>query len=256
MSKPRSPQVLYLGDGAADGAAAYLLGIAHRGGIEMQHVASDQAVDAKLWERAWDLVILSDYPSSLIEPEMLASLEARVQAGTGLWMIGGWASFHGQHGGWEKTCIASLLPVAMQSADDRVNCQTPAVACVLNPHPMIAQLPFAQRPPSVGGYNQVSLRPGAELILGVQPLGLHRSNTGQWALRPGGVDPLLAISKLGQGRVMAWMTDVAPHWIGGWVDWGESRVVARHPASREVEVGQDYVQFVLNMLDWLLGRSG
>lgn len=245
--------MLYLGDGAVDGAAAYLLAIAHHGGLAMHHVPSHQAVTRELWQRSWDLVIVSDYPSALVEDDMLASLEARVQAGMGFWMIGGWASFHGQSAGWDQTCVASLLPVRMQDRDDRVNCESPAVACVQHPHPIIADLPFAKRPPSVGGYNRVEMRPGAKLLLGVQRLGVHWSASQQWALAPGEMDPLLAISSVGQGRVMAWMTDVAPHWIGGWVDWGRSRMVMRHPQSREVEVGQDYVQFVLNMLGWLLG---
>lgn len=247
--------MLYLGDGAVDGAAAYLLAIAEHGNISMHHVRSDQAVARDLWERPWDLVILSDYPSALVEPELLASLPDRVRAGMGLWMIGGWASFQGQSGAWDRTCLASLLPVVIQERDDRVNCESPAVACVQTSHAIIADLPFADRPPSVGGYNRVSVKPGSELLLGVQTLGVHQTSPGRWALEPGEVDPLLAISSVGQGRVMAWMTDVAPHWIGGWVDWGRSRMVMRHPKSREVEVGQDYVQFVLNMLGWLLGRE-
>lgn len=256
MSDPRSCQVLYLGDGAVDGAASYLLGIAHRAGIAMHHVPSNQRVERELWERPWDLVILSDYPSALVDAELLDGLESRVKAGMGLWMIGGWASYRGLNGAWNQTSVAPLLPVSMQEHDDRINCESPAVACVHQEHIILGELPFAARPPSVGGYNRVTLRSGAQLLLGVQQLGLHKTASGQWALCPGGVDPLLAVSQLGQGRVLAWMTDVAPHWIGGWVDWGQSRITARHPASREVEVGQDYAQFVLNMLDWVLGKIG
>jgi hypothetical protein len=45
--------------------------------------------------------------------------------------------------------------------------------------------------------------------------------------------------------------DVAPHWVGGLVDWGDGeRVTARAPGSWEIEVGNFYSQLVANLLAW------
>lgn len=254
MSK--SKRVLYLGDGAVDAAAAYLLGVGHRAGFEMHHLPSDQRPSASLWNAPWDLLVLSDYPATGLTEAMDQGVAARVQAGMGLWMIGGWASFHGQSGRWNQSKLHMLLPVEIQDQDDRVNCDGPAVAVQQGSHRLVEGLPFDERPPGVGGYNRVRMRSDAELVLGVQRLGLRRGAEGGWEMEPAPIDPLLALGVHGAGRCVAWMTDVAPHWVGGWVDWGSERVVARHPASREVEVGADYAKFLARILDWAsAGRS-
>ena len=61
---------------------------------------------------AFDAIILSDVPSTLFEAEQLKWLhECVAERGTGLLMAGGEFSFSG--GEWDKTPLASLLPVSM-----------------------------------------------------------------------------------------------------------------------------------------------
>jgi uncharacterized membrane protein len=56
---------------------------------------------------------------------------------------------------------------------------------------------------------------------------------------------LLVVHDHRNGRVLALTTDVAPHWVGGMVDWG-SRI--RINGS---ELGDNYIRFLHNVLNWL-----
>jgi len=58
----------------------------------------------------------------------------------------------------------------------------------------------------------------------------------------------------GQGRTAALATDVAPHWVGGMVDWGDRRIVQDLPGGF-VEIGNWYAEFFRNLLVWT-GRMG
>jgi hypothetical protein len=49
--------------------------------------------------------------------------------------------------------------------------------------------------------------------------------------------PLLVTGQHGAGRVAAITTDVAPHWVGGFVDWGDARVAAQADGAPAIEVG-------------------
>ena len=63
--------------------------------------------------------------------------------------------------------------------------------------------------------------------------------------------PLLVLGMHGAGRTAALMTDLAPHWVGGFVDWGDGeRVKAQAPGSWQIEVGNFYSQFIANLLAW------
>ena len=63
--------------------------------------------------------------------------------------------------------------------------------------------------------------------------------------------PLLAFGAFGKGKTAALTTDLAPHWVGGWVDWGTERLTAQAPGGNEVEVGQFYAQFISQLAGFL-----
>ena len=69
------------------------------------------------------------------------------------------------------------------------------------------------------------------------------------------VYPVLVVGSAGQGRTAAFASDVAPHWVGGFVDWGETRVAAQAPGGPAIEVGVAYSQFWKQLLAWT-GRLG
>lgn len=241
--------VLYLGDTSLQGAAAYLAGLIHRAGWALDYVPSHLPAGGELFDRPRSLYILSDYPASRLSVPLQQRLVQAVEAGAGLLMIGGWESYHGCGGDWDRTSIASVLPVEISSTDDRVNCDQPAVVRCVREHPAVQGLPWDSRPPCIGGFNRFRPKSGAQLILETQRFRAGRDGSG-FRFEPVGCDPLLVAGTHGQGRVAALATDVAPHWVGGLVDWGEGRVAAQAPGAEAVEVGDRYAQFFQQLLAW------
>src|SRR5258706_2211 len=84
--------------------------------------------------RARSLYIISVYPAQRIEPTKQQKILEHVRAGSGLLMIGGWDSFHGSAGGWDHTPVGEALPVEIDSHDDRVNCDQPALVRCAKSH--------------------------------------------------------------------------------------------------------------------------
>ena len=140
-----------------------------------------------------------------------------------------------------------------------MNCDHPAFVQVVNEtHQITLNLPWNDRPPLIGGYNRFAVRQGATQLLQVARFTATRQGS-EYALTPSCQDPLLVVSSHGHGRVAAFATDVAPHWIGPWVDWGPERVKAQGPGAGEVEVGNLYAQFFRQLVGWvgnLKSRNG
>lgn len=242
--------ILYLGDTALDQAASYLAGILDAAKIEFRYAPSDQAFDDAWLTADVAAVVLSDYPSANFTGAQLARLGERVRESMGLLMIGGWESFTGCAGGYNATCLKDILPVRMSDTDDRVNS---AAACVIRQeadHPIAASIPFRQSPPCLTGYNRLTAKPETQTVLSVVK---HCVTDG-----PGGftfacerTDPLLVVGVCGKGRVGAYASDVAPHWSGGFVDWGQTRMALKAPGAEEVEVGNWYIRFFRQMIQWI-----
>jgi uncharacterized membrane protein len=72
---------------------------------------------------------------------------------------------------------------------------------------------------------------------------------GDFTFSPGAESPLLVVGEHGRGRTAALATDVAPHWVGGLVDWGDQRVVQQVGAGF-IDVGNWYARFFRNLLVW------
>ncbi|MBA2480592.1 MAG: hypothetical protein H0V44_08015 [Planctomycetes bacterium] len=245
--------ILYLGDSSLSGAAGYLAGLMTSFGFGYDHVPSDVAVDvAAVGGRR--LVVLSDYPAKLLAAPAQARLAAEVRAGTGLLMIGGWESFCGLGGDWAASAVAEALPVAISATDDRINCDQPALALRVADHATVQGLPWDLRPPTIGGFNRVTTKPGATTVLEVQRFSARQLDGG-FEFQPSDLHPLLVVGAHGKGRTAALTTDLAPHWVGGFVDWGDSRVTATAPGSWTIEVGSDYARFVRSLLTWT-GKLG
>lgn len=245
--------ILYFGDTSLTTAAAYLGGLLAKAGWIFDYVASDVSVDAPEIVDGRSLVILSDYPSARMSPSVAEAVVEAVSRGTGLVMLGGWESYHGLGGDWDRTAVARILPVEISAADDRRNCDHPVFLQPVSDHPILRGLPWKDRPPLIGGFNQVRPKPGTEVLLeGVHvrarftPVGLEATPTDR--------TPLLAVSHHGSGRVACLMTDVAPHWVGPLVDWGDARITAQAPGAGEVEVGSLYALFFTQLLEWAMKR--
>ncbi len=246
--------VLYLGDTALKGAGAYLAGVMSFYEIDFKYLASNEKFSESLLNKNWAAVIISDYPANNFSGGQLESLAQRVREGMGLLMIGGWESFTGANREYTDTALKDILPVVMAREDDRVNCFGPCLIEKTNNHPIVNSLPFDKAVPGIGGFNRVTAKSDAAVILCARMFKACRQSETFGFVPASEAQPLLVIGSYGKGRVMAFATDVAPHWVGGLVDWGCSRVNAQAPGANPIEVGNWYARLLANMVNWTAGK--
>ncbi len=248
-------QILYLGDTALKEAASYLAGVMTHAGLQFDYLASDRKF-AEAPGSDYQAFILSDYPAGNFAPGELEALAKKVENGAGLVMIGGWESFTGPNREYTSTVLKDVLPVVMQPSDDRLNCPQPCLVEKMAEHSIVSGLPFDDLPPGIGGFNVVSAKPDARMILASRRFTVRRTASG-FAFSPiEKSDPLLVIGTYGKGRTVAFASDVAPHWVGGLVDWGNARVSAQAPGGNAIEVGNWYAQLFANIVKWAAGLLG
>jgi len=242
-----NPAICYLGDDHLGGAAAYLTGVLAHYGMPVDRVDGADAPPHDFLRRAYALYVVSDYPAERFRPGEMEHIAAAVRDGAGLLMLGGWESFHGRLGEYHRTPLADVLPVTMQASDDRRNCAQPCLIHKTAEHPILEGLPW-DAPPAIGGYNALGVRPGADLLLELAPFAVARCGD-DYRFAPGPRAPLLVVGTFGAGRTAALATDVAPHWVGGWVDWGDRRIT-QSVATGFIEVGNHYARFFRNLVAW------
>lgn len=244
--------ILYLGDTALAGAASYLGGVMTHAGLKFEYRPSDAALRPEDVATPHALYILSDYPAKMIAQPLQQRIVEHVARGAGLLMLGGWETYCGLGGDWAGTPIAEILPVEIATTDDRRNCDDLVlVHCQQETHPAVAGLPWTDRPPIIGGFNEVRAKPTGETLLTARRFRATFAGDAV-QLAPGSVHPLLVVGVHGHGRTAALTTDLAPHWVGPLVDWGDRRVQARAPGAGEIEVGDLYARFVEQVLRWTL----
>ena len=249
-----SKSILYLGDTKLTGAGSYLAGVMNAYGIGFEYLASDEKFSDSLLEGNCEALIISDYPAGNFSPEQLDLIAERVKGGMGFLMIGGWESFTGVNCEYTDTVLKDVLPVFMQPTDDRVNCSSPCLVEKTAEHPIIDSLPFDEDAPGIGGFNLLAAKPESTTILSAQKFKACRSENGFMFTPFENPIPLLVVSSCGKGRVAAFASDVAPHWVGGLVDWGDSRLAAQAPGASDIEVGNWYGKLFANMVRWTAGK--
>jgi uncharacterized membrane protein len=246
-------RICYLGDDHLGGAAAYLAGILTHYGLAFDHVPSASPPPVDFAERAYAAYVVSDYPSAQFLPGQMERIAERVSEGAGLVMLGGWESYFGRLGEYHRSPLAEVLPVAMSDADDRRNSAQPCLIRQGAEHEILAGLPW-DAPPGIGGYNAFTPKPGAEVLLTAVRFAVHQ-HEGRFEFTAGEEVPLLVVGQHGHGRTAALATDVAPHWVGGWVDWGDRRV-HQEIAGGFIEVGNHYAEFFHNLVRWASPAAG
>ena len=163
-------------------------------------------VDAKLFQLAphfFDRTRFGTKP--LVFPDRIRLTMEAVRAGKGLMMLGGWYSFTGElgKGGWGRTRLAELLPVRCLEVEDLVETTegfSPQVTAA--GRKAFGGCALESAPPLLG-YNKTRPLKGGTVLLKVRETG----------------DPLLAVRSFGRGRVLAYMSDPAPHWGCNFVYW-------------------------------------
>jgi len=194
-----------------DTGISYLQQALTAAGIAFTHLPNHLA-DARFPNTAeglsqFDVIVLSDIGSNTLllhpdtwlrgkpTPNRLRLLKEWVSTGGGLAMCGGYYSFSGIYGAarYHKTPIEDVLPVSIQPYDDRVEAPEGAQPEIINSgHPILNGIPIPW--PSLLGFNELTVKAGAELLAAVQNY------------------PLLAVQTFGQGRTLAWASDIGPHW--------------------------------------------
>ncbi|MEK6438211.1 glutamine amidotransferase [Pseudonocardia sp. T1-2H] len=164
---------------------------------------------------AFDVIVISDIGSNSFllpdetflrsekSPNRLGLVADYVGRGGGLVMIGGYLSFTGIDGKarYGMTPLADVLPVAMLPHDDRIEMSDGLKVDVVEPgHPILGGTPAAW--PPLLGYNRVLPKPGSVVV----------ARTGD--------DPMLVTGEYGEGRAVAFASDLAPHWAPPeFVEW-------------------------------------
>ena len=247
-----SEKILYIGDTALDSAACYLAGVLTHYGIDFDYIPTGERCDADRIA-GYSAFVISDYPADDFGQGALEKIKDAVSAGAGLFMPGGWDSFVGCGGGYDKSPLKEVLPVIMNSGDDRVNSHRIELVIKQDEHPILDGLDFESDIPSIGGYNDFQAKQDAKVLLSTQTY--SASVSGDEAIFSKlGSRPLLAVGYYRQGRVAALATDLAPHWVGGLVDWGKQRVYAKAAGSIDIEVGSDYAKLMSNIVKWVSKR--
>jgi hypothetical protein len=99
----------------------------------------------------------------------------------------------------------------------------------------------------------VKAKPNSREILSARRFKAERKGKGFTFASLGEPDPLLVAGTHGKGRVTAYTSDAAPHWVGGLVDWGDARITACGRGANPVEVGNWYARFFHQIIKWTMG---
>ena len=163
----------------------------------------------------YDVVLLSDIGANtfLLLPEVVSQgirsvnllklIKEYVLCGGGLCMIGGYMTYQGMEakGKWKDSPVEQVLPVTLQSGDDRVEAPE-GIDLIAEDimHPVLRGLP--KQWPYILGYNRVQAKEDTCVLI------------------RNGADPILVVGEYGKGRSMAYTTDCTPHWAPkAMLDW-------------------------------------
>lgn len=242
--------ILYLGDTSLTAAAGYLAGVLTHFGISFDYLASGKKFSDSFLLKNYNALIISDYPSANFPTQQLEKIAKSIENGMGLLMIGGWESFTGIGGGYKNTILKDVLPVIMSESDDRINWPGSCLAVKKVEHEILGSLPFDTNAPCIGGFNKFITKKGAKVILASQKFSAKRNGDNFVFEKIGSEEPLLIADSFGKGRVAAFASDVAPHWVGPFVDWGNKRITVQAKDAKQIEVGNWYAQFFANLVRW------
>ena len=180
----------------------------------------------------FDVVLLSDVGSNTLllhpdtftrgrpTPNRLKLLREWVNRGGGLMMAGGYLSFQGFEGkaNYHRTPIEEILPVSIDPFDDRVETPEGVNAQVISTeHEIVAGLDAEW--PILLGYQHTTPKSDAQVLATVED------------------NVLLATREVGDGRTLAFTSDISPHW-----------------APEEFMSWNGYGKLFAQALTWLAGK--
>ncbi|WP_299970994.1 glutamine amidotransferase [uncultured Roseobacter sp.] len=197
------------------GADRFVEGMA-KAGIDVTYMKAHEAAEAFPYAQedldAYDVLMLSDIGANTLllppdvwlrgerVPNRLKMIESWTRNGGGLIMIGGYLTFQGidGRGRWHRTPVEMALPVTCLPNDDRVEIPEGASPeVVLSEHPILSGVPADW--PYLLGVNEIQPKQDAETVLR-----LSQDHDGL---------PLLVTGSYGEGRTVAWASDMSEHWL-------------------------------------------
>ncbi len=205
----------------------------------------------------YDVVIHSDIKTLFFSGEQLQNMARFVQEyGGGFVMIGGTSAFG--KGGYQKTVIDRIVPVAMQQSTDsqQMEFRMQVVPGALD-HPVMAigrtredtLRIWTEKLPPFHGFNRVDRpKPGA-IVLGITPV--------QGSISGFGNRVVLAVQDIGRGRSMAFTSDTTRTWGSDFETiWGEP-INPSYGLSEGNCDSRYYRAFWINAVRWLsAGKVG
>ncbi len=178
-------------------------------------------IDAKLFQLAPGFFDREKFGQDVLTyPDRIRLTVEAIKEGKAALFLGGWYSFTGElgKGGWGRTRLREVLPVRCLDHEDLVeSTEGFDVELTAAGERFFKAVNFRTMPPILG-YNKTLALPEGRVLLEVRDTG----------------DPLLAVRNCGRGRVLAYMSDPAPHWGCNFVFW------------------EDYAAFWLECLDHVL----
>ncbi len=181
-------------------------------------------IDAKLFQLSPSFFDREKFGHKvLVFPDRIRLTIEAIRAGKAALFLGGWYSFTGEHGkgGWGRTRLREVLPVRCLDIEDLEE-STEGFRPKLEAagREAFRGLDLDSMPPILG-YNKTLPSDAGKVMISVRETG----------------DPLVAAGTFGKGRVLAYMSDPAPHWGLNFVFW------------------KGYADFWLKCVDWVLASS-
>ena len=138
-------------------------------------------------------------------PDRVRLTVEAVRSGKAAMFLGGWLSFTGEmgKGGWNRTRLREILPVECSDFEDLVESTEGFTAQVTAAGQEIFKTIDFDTFPPILGYNRTFPQENCPVLLSVKETG----------------DPLVTAGSFGQGKVLAYMSDPAPHWGCNFVFW-------------------------------------
>ena len=165
-------------------------------------------VEAKNFQLAPSFFDRSRFGKSILTyPDRVRLTVEAVGSGKAAMFLGGWLSYTGEmgKGGWNRTRLREILPVQCSDYEDLVESTEGFTADQTEAgQALFGGIDFGTFPPILG-YNKVMPRAGNQVLLVVKETG----------------DPLLTVGTFGEGAVLAYMSDPAPHWGCNLVFWDQ-----------------------------------
>lgn len=188
-----------------------LLAALESGGFDVTYMPCHVASKSFPWTAEeladYDVVLLSDIgANTLLLPadtfvqgrqmsNRLEVLRDWVTAGGGLGMIGGYMSFQGieAKANYRTSPLAAVLPIVMELGDDRRESPQGVSAHLVGEHPITTGVDA--RLPILLGYQRFEAAPTATTLASFDD-----------------ESPLLVVDEVGDGRSLAYASDIGPHW--------------------------------------------